>query len=392
MLGAATVCVVVGVVVGATLAWSGGGGGTAGAQVSSASPVWAAACGGSLVPTTPGVVAEPAVREASGIAAGRRNPGVWWVHNDSGDSARVFAMGDDGRALGQFTLAGAAARDWEDIAVGPGPVPGVAYLHVGDIGDNSAVRPSVVVYRVAEPAVPGPVGTRSLTGVEALTLTYPDGPRDAEALLVDPVSGDLFVIAKTWTGRAGVYRAPAGLAAGSSTVLTLVGTFPLGIVTGADVTPLGDVVAVRTYGSVVLYRRAPGTGLGAAFAGPSCVGPSASEAQGEAVGFLPDGSGYLTVSEGAGVAIRRFAPRTAPPTVTVPAPPTTRPAVTPTTRPAVTPTTRPAVTPTTRPAVTPTTRPAVTPTTRPTATTRPRPTATTRPRTAPKTAPAPAAR
>jgi hypothetical protein len=354
------------------------------AQSSAGSSVWAAACGRTLQASTPGSVADPALREVSGVAASRRNPGVWWLHNDSGDSARVFAMGDDGRALGQFALTGASARDWEDIAVGPGPTPGVSYLYVGDIGDNSAARRSVVVYRVPEPAVAGPVGAPALAGVEALTLTYPNGPRDAEALLVDPVSGALVVIAKSWSGSAEVYRAPAGLAAGSSTVLTAVGTFPLGIVTGADVTPAGDVVAVRTYGSVVLYRRPPGTAIEAAFAGTSCTGPSASEPQGEALGFLADGSGYVTVSEGAAPPVRRFAPRAVTvPTVVPTTPPTTRPSVTTTTRPRVTTTTRPSVTTTTRPRVTTTTRPSVTTTTRPrvTATTRPKVTTTTRPST-----------
>ncbi|MFO1536311.1 MAG: hypothetical protein ACKOVH_00535 [Actinomycetota bacterium] len=364
----------------AVLVWTGPDGVTAVAQSgpgssagsSAGSPVWAAACGRTLQASTPGAVGDPAMREVSGVVASRRNPGVWWLHNDSGDSARVFAMGDDGRALGQFTLTGATARDWEDIAVGPGPTAGVSYLYVADIGDNSAARPSVVVYRVPEPAVAGPVGALALSGVEALTLTYPNGPRDAEALLVDPVSGSLVVIAKSWSGPAEVYRAPAGLAPGSATVLTSVGAFPLGTVTGADVTPAGDVVAVRTYGSVVLYLRSPGTEIEAAFSGASCTGPSASEPQGEAVGFLADGSGYVTVSEGVAPPVRRFAtwPTTVP-TVAPTTPPTTRPSVTTTT-------TRPSVTTTTtRPRVTTTTtRPRVM-----TTTTRPKVTATTRPRT-----------
>ena len=81
-----------------------------------------AVCQGTLVASTPGTVASAAVDELSGISASRRTDGVWWVHNDSGDSARVFAVGTDGRDLGEFDLAGTAAVDWEDIAVGPGPV------------------------------------------------------------------------------------------------------------------------------------------------------------------------------------------------------------------------------------------------------------------------------
>jgi len=318
--------------------------------------VWSA-CAGGLTASTPGTLADPDLREVSGIVSGRRSAGVWWAHNDSGDSARVFAVGDDGRALGTFTLGGAAARDWEDIAVGPGPDAGVAYLYLADIGDNSAVRPSVQVYRVVEPAV-ATTGTpvrQTLTGVAVLDLVYPGGPRDAEALLVDPVSGALLIVTKSWTGTADVYRAPAGLTAGSSTVLTRVASLAPGIVTGADVTPAGDVVALRTYTGVRLYRRAAGTPVEAAFAGVSCAAQSAPETQGEAIGFTTDGTGYVTVSEGTAQPLHRFG---------VPAPPstTTRPSVTTTTtRPRTTTTTRPGVTTTSRPRTTPTTQPRVTP-------------------------------
>src|SRR4051794_31240901 len=51
-----------------------------------------AACSGSLKVTDGGTVTDPAIDEASGIAASRANPGRWWVHNDSGDSARFFLI------------------------------------------------------------------------------------------------------------------------------------------------------------------------------------------------------------------------------------------------------------------------------------------------------------
>jgi hypothetical protein len=238
---------------------------------------------------------------------------VWWGHNDSGDSARVFAIGTDGRDLGEFRLSGATAIDWEDIAVGPGPSAGVSYLYAADIGDNSRVRPNVVVYRVPEPAVnPGaaaPPPPQVVSGVAAVRLVYPGGARDAEALIVDPVSGQLFVVTKDVSGNAVVFRAPANLAAGSTTTLTQVATVSLGFlgaVTAADVTPAGDVVGLRTYGRVVLFERLPGSPLEQAFSQPACDGATASEAQGEALGFSSDGRGYVTASEGARSPLHRF--------------------------------------------------------------------------------------
>jgi hypothetical protein len=284
-------------------------------------PIFEAACANTLVASSPGAVASAAITEASGIAASRRSDGVWWVHNDSGDRARVFAISDTGQTLGEYALSGATAVDWEDVAAGPGPTAGAPFLYVGDLGDNAGARASVQVYRVREPVVdPGaPVASpQTLGGVATLTLTYPDGAHDAEALLVDPTTGELFVITKDLVGGvARVFRAPANLAAGSTTMLTQVATVSLGAaqgVTAADVTPAGDVVALRTYLGVRLFRRTVGTPLADAFSQPSCAGAAppfgsatpASEPQGEALGFTRDGRGYVTLSEGAHVALHRF--------------------------------------------------------------------------------------
>ncbi len=285
-------------------------------------PVLAAACAHTLAVSIPGTVASPSVAEASGIAASWRVDGVWWVHNDSGDSARVFAIGSDGRDLGEFALSGATAVDWEDIVVGPGPAYLVSYLYLADIGDNAKTRTSVQVYRVPEPLVSTagpPAAPVALGGVARLNLVYPDGPHDAEALVTDPTNRQLFVITKDLVGGvAQIYLAPANLADGSTTVLTAVGTVSLGPgqgVTAADVTPAGDVVALRTYLSVFLFPRPSGQTLPQAFSQARCAGAapqfgsatSASEPQGEAIGFTRDGRGYMTVSEGAHPALHQFA-------------------------------------------------------------------------------------
>jgi len=83
-----------------------------------------------------GVLESAMISEASGMAASRKNAGVFWVHNDSGDIGRVFAINGKGEVLGVYELAGVLARDFEDIAVGPGPEPNENYLYVGDTGDN----------------------------------------------------------------------------------------------------------------------------------------------------------------------------------------------------------------------------------------------------------------
>ncbi len=271
--------------------------------------LYQAACAGRLGGGAVGQVESSDLTEISGMEASAISPGVLWMHNDSGDSARVFAMTATGHHLGWFTLAGAAHVDWEDIALGPGPQPGVSYLYVGDIGDNSEVRASIAVYRVAEPGVDAnnpPGDGQTLAGVDTLVLQYPDGAHDAEALIVDPVTGDLVIVAKQPSGQAGVYVLPAGSAGG---ILTLAATIAVPFVTAGDVTSDGGAVVLRTYGSVLVFLRRSGMSLAGALQSAPCTGASASEPQGEAIAIAPNSEGYATTSEGLNPPINFFARR-----------------------------------------------------------------------------------
>ncbi len=240
------------------------------------------------------------IAEASGLAASARNPGVLWLHNDSGDQPRVFAISDKAALLGVFTLQGAQAEDWEDMALGPGPQAGAAYLYLGDIGDNPATRARITVYRVAEPAVSATQRPTqvTLTGVQALPLVYPDGAHNAEALMVDPQSGDLYIVTKTGAAPAGIYVSRAPQQVGVQRTLSKVGTVSPGEnVTGGDISGDGAEVLLRTYTRALLWHRAPGQGLGQALAGTPCKVPAALEPQGEAIAFAPGGGDYYTFSE-----------------------------------------------------------------------------------------------
>jgi hypothetical protein len=270
-------------------------------------PIYTATCQNKLVTSSAGPITDPALTEISGIHAGVRNPGVWWVHNDSGDTARVFALDGNGAVRGTYALSGATAVDWEDITVVGGATPGSGTIYAADIGDNPLARTEIQLYRVAEPAVPttGPAVSEALTGVETLHLTYPDGPHDAETFMIDPDTGDVIVITKLLTGgTVGVYRAAGPLAAGSTTQLTKVDqiTYPSGLanaVTGGDVAANGTAVVIRTYGGVRVYNHSKGTPLWNAFHTPPCNAPLPSELQGEAVTFNPAATALVTVSEGA---------------------------------------------------------------------------------------------
>ena len=256
--------------------------------------------------------------EISGMVVSRRNARVIWVHNDSGDSARVFALRDDGAHLGSFALEGARAIDWEDMTIGPGREPETDGLYLADIGDNDLERPNVVVYRVTEPAVDPSMGgyDTTLTDVETFPLVYPepqpDTARNAETLMLEPQSGDLFIVTKELSG-ARVYRARAPLSISGNTLelVTVLGFGqpPLGaepLVTGGDVSASSEV-ALRTLSSAYLWRAGAAPGISLALQSEPCPLPLAVEIQGETLAFAPDASGYYTISEGAGASLYFYA-------------------------------------------------------------------------------------
>ena len=196
----------------------------------------------------------PELVEGSGIAASLRTPGRFWAHNDSGDPV-LFALDDTGEVTGRVQLAGARVEDWEAVAVGA--CGAGSCIYVGDIGDNDASRQRITVYRVDEPAQAS--GT---VRAEALHATYPDGPHDAEALIVDR-DGRLVIVTKGETGPVSLYRFPASPEAGGVARLERIGD-PRGggraakgqRITDAAISPDGQWVALRTTATLSLHRAA----------------------------------------------------------------------------------------------------------------------------------------
>ena len=270
-------------------------------------------------PVQVGTVQSAAIGEASGVVASLKNPDVLWIHNDSGDSARVFAVGVDGADLGVYNIVGITAADWEDIARGPGPIAGEDYLYIGDIGDNDAIRSSIFVQRVLEPDVSPGGGTVNVYGVETIELVYPSGERmDAETLLVDPVNADIYIVSKREI-PCRVFRAAYPQSTMTTTTMEYVGQLSVpngyGWAVGGDVSAAGDRVVVRTgirYGSfyfnyqAAFWSRGEGVGLGDVLTSTGCPALLALEPQGEAICFDRFGCSYFTVSEGLSQPVYRY--------------------------------------------------------------------------------------
>jgi WD40 repeat protein len=234
------------------------------------------------VPTRDRVLLDPRITESSDLVASARHPGLVWTTNDSGDAARIFGVNGSGKTVAVLHLRGARARDWEALAPGRA-ADGSTLLWVGDIGDNRSTWPSVRVYRVVEPAA---LGDQDVSWT-SYDLRFPDGSRDAEALLVDPADQRLYVVSKRVDGAA-VYVAPARLRTDRVNVLTRVASAP-SVVTDGAFSPDGRTVALRGY--VWAWTSS-------SIRGPWHRIDLPLQPQGESLAWTPDGSSLLVGSEG----------------------------------------------------------------------------------------------
>jgi hypothetical protein len=189
------------------------------------------------------------ITESSGIETSARFRKILYTHNDSGDSARFFAIGPKGQTRAVYTLRGAKNRDWEDMSQGPSRT-----LWFGDIGSNAARTGTISVYRVKEPKR---LHSRSVRWTR-FDFRYEDGPHNAESLMVNPVSGDLYIVSKDLDDNA-IYKAARPFSRAHTNVLRRVAAMNVtGKTTGADFTSNGRRFVIRTYGQAYFGRRIGG--------------------------------------------------------------------------------------------------------------------------------------
>ncbi|MFT3707368.1 MAG: hypothetical protein QM817_06840 [Archangium sp.] len=241
--------------------------------------------------------------ELSGLVASRAQPGILYAHNDSGDSARFFATSTTGKTITEFLLStGATNVDWEDIALGP--CPAGTCVFIADTGDNDLVRDELAVYRMTEPTglLETGVSPKKSINAEKFRFAYPDTRHDAEALLVHPTTGRVYVITKEGAGeRSRLFRFPEPLDVAAVATLEEIGKLPVPTnsqspVTAADVSPSGQRVLVRM-GIVTVELSAPVAKFEDFRNASAVTVPTVVEPQGEAVAFSADGGAIFTSSE-----------------------------------------------------------------------------------------------
>ena len=204
-----------------------------------------------------GAIESTRLNESSGLAVSQRHADVLWSMNDSGGNAELFALSTSGKHLGSWMLDMPKPADWE--AMTSFIWEQKPYLLVADIGDNFARRDQVSYTIIPEPDIQTLTPDTRLTPMQTQTFTYPDGPRDSEAIAVDTARSELLVLSKR-TQPPELYRLPLDLRTDPERVS---GATPLQI--AENIGSLGgfekpDMATVDLYGEAWSYLAMP-TGM-----------------------------------------------------------------------------------------------------------------------------------
>jgi hypothetical protein len=266
--------------------------------------------------TITGKLSHPVLKEVSGMTASRLHKDVLYVHNDSGDSSRFFAINASGKLLTTYFFKGSfnnrlGVLDCEDIATGPGPVAGQQYIYLADIGDNLGWRSSVQVYRFKEPAANKK--NADTLKADVLQLVYPDAAQDAETILADPKQKILYLISKR-EDSVNIYSCPLIFSHKDKVTLKHCGKLffegkgsSKWIVAGS-VSANGNHILLKSLEKVFYWRRKGNEPLYETLQRqPVVQNKFSAHGQQEAISFSADGKGYYITAEGKGSEIYYYA-------------------------------------------------------------------------------------
>jgi hypothetical protein len=251
--------------------------------------------------------------EASGLARSQRSPDLLWSMNDGGSKARLHAIDASGFHRGRIKLDDIENRDWEDLS--SFDVDGTPYLLIADTGDNDAKRDQVSLHIVLEPdlALDDKV---KVDPAWSIHLRYPDGPRDVEAVTVDPARGQVLLLSKReWPPV--LYEVPLFPPSDDTVVAKRLG--PIESLpaptrqdrehavftkewhwqpTAMDISPDGELAVILTYRGVYLYRLDPGLGLYESLSGQAYGFGLGNFRGAESITFSADGNAIFVTLEG----------------------------------------------------------------------------------------------
>lgn len=244
-----------------------------------------------------GVIENIQISEASGIVTSGLSSNVFWTHNDSGDTNRIFAIDSLGKGTRSVTVEGGVNRDWEAIAMTT--FPEGTFLYIGDIGDNDNTHGDYCIYRIAEPAD----GVASTDRAQKIIFQYPDGPRDAECLLIDHQSKDIYILSKR-ENKKRLYRLAFPQVYDRLLTAEFIAEMPFSpgtdvgsYITDGNVSLDNSQIIIKSYLHIYHWRLKGNETIAQALVRPASILPYSLEAQGEALTFTKNASAYLTLSE-----------------------------------------------------------------------------------------------
>jgi hypothetical protein len=236
------------------------------------------------------------LEEVSGLVASIGNRGYLWTHNDSGNKAEVFLIDEHAKIKLTCTLKDIENRDWEDIAIGAGPVPGKNYVYIADIGDNFARYPVKYIYRFEEPQFTQGVSKIEITEFDTITFRLSDAQKDTEALMLDPKTNDLFVISKR-EEPVYVYQLKYPYDTNDTITASRLFSLPLTQITAADFSSNGEELLIKNYEEIYYWKTPKEKTLEEALKEKPIRVAYEQEPQGEAVAWSRDNSGFYTLTE-----------------------------------------------------------------------------------------------
>ena len=233
------------------------------------------------------VLTHERIKEASSLVASNRNPGLFWTHNDSGDSPRLFLINLQGDVVLEVALQGPAHIDWEDLAIDGSD------LYVADTGDNNAVRSAIQIYKITEPQWDSLKIRDTVSVYQVMNLQYANGRRDVEALMIDPGNHALIMVTKREV-NCEIYTFPFQE---NTTPLKLqpIGSLPMTLFNGGDIHLGTGEILLKNYTHIYYWKAGTESAAQRMKAGPDASNPYNEEPQGEAIAWTP--TGFITLSE-----------------------------------------------------------------------------------------------
>lgn len=235
------------------------------------------------------------LKEISGIASSVVNPKHLWAHNDAGNKAEIYLLNENLDVKMTCELSGVENRDWEDIAVGPGPDPGKSYVYLGEIGDNDAVNREKYIYRFEEPVLSDGSSKKIISEFDKITFRLDGSIKDTETLLIDPRTKNLYVVTKR-ENPVYLYELKYPYE-NEVNVAEKLFSLPMTRIVGGDFSRDGLKMLLKNDDVIFYWEASSSESVIEKMKSPAQSVPYEKEPQGEAIAWAHDDSGFYTLSE-----------------------------------------------------------------------------------------------